>query len=85
MLPWRKNPDQPCKRDVTYGDMILCVFVVGQLQCQRVCICTWYDFRGLDLHKPLVGEGVPEELAHSRLQAEDGLAGGGLRDTNTRM
>lgn len=64
--------------------MISRVFMVGQLQYQCECVCTWYDFRGLDLHKALVGEGVPEELAHSRLQAEDGLAGGGLQDTNMR-
>lgn len=49
--------------------MLLCVYVR-----------TGYDFRRLDLHKALVGEGVPEELAHSRLQSEDGLAGGRLRE-----
>lgn len=56
-------------------------FVVGQFQngCM-LWMCTWYDFRGLDLYKALVGEGVPEELAHSWLQAEDGLAGGRLQE-----
>lgn len=44
------------------------------------CVCTWYDFWGLDLHKALVCESVSEELADSRLQPEDGLAGGGLQE-----
>lgn len=41
-------------------------------------VLTGYNFRGLDLYKALFGEGVSEELAHSRLQAKDGLAGGRL-------
>lgn len=56
---------------------------MGQDQHDRVCVCTWYDFRGLDLHKALFGEGVSEELAHAWLQAKDGLAGGCLhQDTH---
>lgn len=53
-------------------------FPKGQDQRARVCVFTWYDFRGLNLHKALFREGVSEELAHSRLQAKDGLAGGRL-------
>lgn len=50
-------------------------------QCGRGCfffVFTRYNFRRLDLHKALFGEGVPEELAHTWLQAEHGLAGGRL-------
>lgn len=44
------------------------------------CVFTWYYFRGLNLHKALFDEGVSEKLAHARLQAKDGLAGGRLRE-----
>lgn len=53
---------------------------MGQDRHDRECVCTWYDFRGLDLHKALFGEGVSEELAHAWLQAKDGLAGGCLHN-----
>lgn len=59
------------------------VFPRGREERDSKCEFTRYDFRGLDLHEALHGEGVPEELAHSRLQAEDGLAGGRLRGENT--
>lgn len=79
----KRASTQTCNKNMI-NFMFSVPFPLGQDQRDGECVCTRYDFRGLDLHKALIGEGVSEELAHSWLQAEDGLAGGGLwEETHT--
>lgn len=62
---------------VWFNAALVLVFPWGRINGTE-SVCTWYDFRCLDLHKALFGEGFSEELAHSGLQAKYGLAGGRL-------
>lgn len=85
---WYWSVSQP-KHLIENDSVLVCPFFIPRdsIGLTDSEFSTWYDFRSLNLHEALFGEGVSEELANSWLQPENRLAGGRLEEerwTNTQ-